>query len=219
VSKVLILTSPREAANLEEELSQKQRFGLEFTKRALDLILAILVGATTLLLLPFIALAIRLESRGPILFRQKRVGKDGDIFELVKFRSTFRTAVDESVGWDKEEGEVYTKTGKFLRKNYFDELPQVINVLRGEMSFIGPRPERPEFVEILRREIPFYEMRLLIRPGLSGWAQINMDNDASAKDAAEKLQYDLYYLKYCSLWLDLKIALKTLAIILQREGK
>lgn len=191
----------------------------EFIKRAEDIIFAVLVGLLGILLFPFIALAIKIESPGPALFRQKRVGKDGKIFELLKFRSTWRTHVDETVGWSKDEEHVYTRVGKFLRKSYLDEMPQVLNVLKGEMSFVGPRPERPEFVEVLKKKIPRYGERLAVRPGLTGWAQINMENDASAEDAAEKLQYDLYYIEHRSLGLDLLIALKTLKMLLKRSGR
>ena len=109
--------------------------------------------------------------------------------------------------------------GKILRKSYLDELPQIINIFRGEMSFVGPRPERPEFVELLREHVQFYETRLLVRPGITGWAQIRMANDASVEDAPEKLQYDLYYVKNRSLLMDLGIMLKTAAILVRREGR
>ena len=112
-----------------------------------------------------------------------------------------------------------TRIGAFLRKSYLDEIPQIINILRGEMSFVGPRPERPEYVEDLKQKIPFYEMRLLVPPGITGWAQVNMQDDASVEDAPEKMQYDLYYIKNRSFALDLLIALRTLFTIFQREGR
>lgn len=191
----------------------------EVFKRGLDFLLAFLAGMAALVLLPFIAAAIKLEAGGPILFRQRRVGKDGKIFLLLKLRSTWRTQVDETIGWSKDEEHVYTRVGKFLRKSYLDELPQVLNVLTGEMSFIGPRPERPEFVEVLKKKVPRYGERLAVRPGLTGWAQINMENDAAAEDAAEKLRYDLYYIEHRSLGLDLYIAVKTLLMIARRQGR
>ena len=156
MAKTLVFVSQDEAHLFQDEISRSSRFLFALVKRVLDILLAAIVGLVTLILFPFIALAIKLESRGPTFFRQKSIGKEGEVFELLKFRSTFRTEVDEAGGWDKEESNVYTKVGKFLRKNYLDELPQVFNVLRGEMSFIGPRPERPEFVEILKRQTPFY---------------------------------------------------------------
>ena len=113
----------------------------------------------------------------------------------------------------------HTRVGVFLRASYLDELPQIINIIKGEMSFIGPRPERPEFVEKFKERVPFYEMRLLVPPGITGWAQINMKNDASVEDAPEKMQYDLYYIKNRSFTLDLLIILRTIFIILQRQGR
>ena len=109
--------------------------------------------------------------------------------------------------------------GNFLRKSYLDELPQIWNIFRGEMSFVGPRPERPEYVEELKKTIPFYEMRLLVPPGITGWAQINMENDASVEDASEKMQYDLYYIKNRSFILDLLILIRTISAILRRQGR
>ena len=113
----------------------------------------------------------------------------------------------------------HTAVGQFLRRNYLDELPQILNILKSEMSFIGPRPERPEFVEKLKEEVPFYEMRLLVTPGITGWAQINMENDASVEDAPEKMQYDLYYVKNLSFWLDLLIIARTFFTLLRRQGR
>lgn len=203
---------------LENLISLKKRF-YGPAKRWLDVIFACLAAAPFTLLFPFIAMAIKIESTGPVFFKQKRVGKNGKVFELIKYRSTFRTEVGKNDGWGKEEGGIYTKTGMFLRKTYLDELPQIINILRGEMSFVGPRPERPEFVAELTKRTPFYEMRLLVPPGITGWAQINMENDASAKDAPEKMQYDLYYVKNRSFFLDLVIGLRTLLIMSQRQGR
>ena len=191
----------------------------ELLKRAVDVVLSLAIAVFLIIIFPFIALAIKIESPGPIFFKQKRVGKNGEHFMLWKFRSTHRTSVDETVGWGEEGDHVYTHVGKFLRKSYLDELPQIKNVIKGEMSLIGPRPERPEFVEIFKREIPDYEMRLRVRPGLSGWAQVNMENRAFANEAREKLKYDLYYIEHRSLWLDFKIALKTFRIVSKRMGR
>lgn len=192
---------------------------LETSKRLADLTMAILASLPALLLFLFIGTAIKIGYGGAIFFRQKRVGKNGKVFEILKYRSTFRTEVGEKDGWEKEEDHVYTKIGLFLRKSYLDELPQIINIIKGEMSFVGPRPERPEFVEELKKEIPFYEMRFLMKPGLTGWAQIHMEDDASAKDAPEKMQYDLYYVKNRSFILDLLIILRTFFSIIQRGGR
>ena len=215
----ILLGSAEEARVLKENAAKAEKVFFAATKRAIDIILSIGLAALLLLLFPFISIAIKIESPGPIFFKQKRVGKSGKHFMLWKFRSTHRTAVDESVGWGAEGESIYTRVGNFLRKSYLDELPQIKNVLKGEMSLIGPRPERPEFVEILKKDVPFYELRLLVRPGLTGWAQINMENRAFAHEAKDKLRYDLYYIKHRSLWMELKIILKTLAILSRRTGR
>lgn len=204
---------------LENLIGMRKR-SYEFGKRLLDIALSVPVSIITLAALPFVTLAIKLESPGPIFFRQNRVGKYGSLFTLIKFRSTHRTSVTPYQGWKKEKDDsVYTKIGMLLRKSYLDEFPQVMNVLKGEMSFIGPRPERPEFTEQLKQKIPFYETRLLVPPGITGWAQVNMENDASVEDAPEKLQYDLYYIKNRTFILDLLIALRTLSAIVRRQGR
>ena len=193
----------------------------EFVKRAIDITLAVALALPSLILFPLIALAVSLNSVGPIFYRQKRIGRHGIIFEIIKYRSMVKDA--DKIGGLKEHGAGpdprVTRVGLFLRKSYLDELPQIWNIFKGEMSFVGPRPERPEFVEKLKQHIPFYEMRLLVTPGISGWAQINMENDASVEDAPEKLQYDLYYIKNRSPLLDLLIMLRTFFIVLRREGR
>lgn len=203
---------------LENLVGIKKRF-YEFFKRGLDMVVAVLLGIPTSFLLPLIALAIKLDSKGPIFYRQKRVGRNGREFGVFKYRSMVKDA-DKMSGF-KEGGldTRHTRVGKFLRKSYIDELPQIINIFKGEMSFVGPRPERPEYVRELKQKIPFYEMRLLVPPGITGWAQIHMENDASVEDAPEKMQYDLYYVKHRSFVLDLLIILRTIFIILRREGR
>ena len=215
----IFLSSLEDAKVLMDEASHSRRASYEKFKRLLDIFTSLFLAVFAAILFPFIALAIKAESSGPIFFKQKRVGKNGEHFMLWKFRSTYRTFVDETVGWGIEGDHVYTKVGLFLRRTYLDELPQLKNVFKGEMSIIGPRPERPEFVEILKKEIPYYELRLLVRPGLTGWAQVNMENRAFANEAKDKLKYDLYYIKHCSAWLDFKIILKTFAIVSQRLGR
>ena len=212
------LTLIKEVWFLENLVGIKKQI-YEFFKRMLDIFIAILASIPTLLLLPCIAIAIKLDSRGPTFFRQKRVGRGGKVFKLWKFRSMVKDA--EYLGGLKGEGYDVrlTRIGTVLRKSYLDELPQIINVLRGEMSFVGPRPERPEYVEELKKIVPFYEMRLLVQPGITGWAQVNMEDDASVEDAPEKMQYDLYYVKNRSFILDLLIALRTLSAILRRQGR
>lgn len=218
-----------------ENLAGAKRPKYEFGKRILDLILAAAFGMATLLLLLPIALAIAASTHsalfgyrrrrarpgdGIIFFRQERMGKNSRYFNFLKFRSQVLGA--ERMGGEKSgdgpDPRAYP-LGTFLRKTYLDELPQIWNVIRGEMSFVGPRPERPEFVAELEREIPFYRMRELVLPGITGWAQINMENDASVSDAPLKLQYDLYYIKNRSLALDLAILLKTALKLLQRSGR
>jgi len=191
----------------------------ESFKRVFDIALSIILGIPTIILLPLIGALIKLNSAGPIFYRQKRVGKNGKIFEIAKFRSMFKDAEKNGAQWANEKDERITGMGKILRKTRIDELPQLWNVLKGEMSFIGPRPERPEFVEELQKQIPHYVMRHLVKPGLSGWAQIKFPYGASVEDAMEKLQYDLYYIKNRSFVLDLAITARTIAAVLSREGR
>jgi len=202
-----------------ENIAGAQKRIFKFFKRSFDVISAIPLGLLTLSLSPFIALAIKLESSGPILFRQGRVGEQGKTFTLIKFRTMITDAERNGAQWATENDHRVTRIGKILRKTRLDELPQIWNILKGDMSFIGPRPERPEFIENLKKEIPFYDMRHLIQPGLSGWAQINFPYGSSVKDAMEKLQYDLYYIKNRSVILDLSIALKTLAVMFSQKGR
>lgn len=188
-------------------------------KRTCDIILALLFMLPSVFLFPMAALCIKLESQGPVFFRQKRVGKNGQEFWLVKFRSMVEDAEKMSGFKGGDVDPRHTRVGAFLRKSYLDELPQILNILRGEMSFVGPRPERPEYVAELKQKIPFYEMRLLALPGITGWAQVNMENDASVEDAPEKMQYDLYYIKNRTFILDLLIIIRTIFSIIGRQGR
>lgn len=162
------------------------------------------------------AIMIRLTSPGTILYRQKRVGHNAETFELLKFRSMYASrdknpdAENGAPTWSTNGDNRITSIGSFLRASHIDELPQLINVLQGTMSFVGPRPERPEFTLQLEKEIPYYELRYLLKPGITGWAQINYRYGASVSDAYEKLQYDIYYLKNRSIWLDAAIITKTI---------
>ncbi|HKV84320.1 MAG TPA: sugar transferase [Ktedonobacterales bacterium] len=188
-------------------------------KRALDLILAVIGLLVFALLLPFLALAIKLDSPGPVFYRQKRLGQAGRPFTVVKLRSMVMDA-ERNTGprWARVRDPRVTRVGKLLRKTRMDELPQVINVLRGEMAVVGPRPERPEFVTMLALEIPFYRTRLAVKPGLTGWAQVRYRYGASAEDALKKLQYDLYYVRHQSLVLDTMIILRTVGTMLMLRG-
>jgi len=184
-------------------------------KRLVDLLLATLALLVAAPFLPLIALAIRLNGRGTILLRQKRVGQYGRVFTLYKFRTMVPEAEPPGVAmWAEEDDPRVTKVGKFLRRFKLDEVPQFWNVLRGEMSLVGPRPERPEIVENLQRDIPFYRLRHVVRPGVTGWAAIRFRYGRSVNDALVKLQYDLYYIKHQSAILDTLILVKTLGAVL-----
>lgn len=188
-------------------------------KRASDILVSLVLLLLTLPLMLLTALLIRLESAGPVLYRQTRVGLHGKPFTLLKFRSMAMDA--EEAGkprWATKQDPRITRVGSFIRPMRIDELPQLINVLRGEMSLVGPRPERPMFVEELARVIPFYRERSYVKPGITGWAQVNFPYGASVEDARQKLSYDLYYVKNRSLLLDLFILLATIRVILFREG-
>jgi exopolysaccharide biosynthesis polyprenyl glycosylphosphotransferase len=184
-------------------------------KRILDFVTAsigLILGAPIMLLT---ALLIRLDSRGPILYRQRRAGLDGRIITVLKFRSMRVDAESESGAvWATSKDPRVTRVGRFIRKWRIDELPQLINVLRGEMSLVGPRPERPEFIETLAAAIPFYRERLMVPPGITGWAQVKYPYAASVEAAKRKLQFDLYYIKHMSLFLDIMILLRTFKTII-----
>src|SRR3990172_1319355 len=170
-------------------------------------------------ILPLVALALRLESPGPVFYRQVRAGRGGRPFSLIKFRTMIPDAESTGPRWAEEDDSRVTRIGRILRRLHLDELPQAINLLRGEMSFIGPRPERPEFAASLEKQIPFYRARHAMRPGITGWAQVNFGYGSSTEDALIKLQYDLYYNKYASLYLDLCIFVRTLALVLTLKGR
>jgi lipopolysaccharide/colanic/teichoic acid biosynthesis glycosyltransferase len=155
-------------------------------------------------------LAIKLESKGKVIYKQQRVGLNNKVFNVYKFRTMQENAEQNGAVWASVNDPRITKIGILLRKTRLDEIPQFLNILIGNMSFVGPRPERPEFVEQLKQEIPFYNERHLIKPGLTGWAQINYPYGASVADAKEKLQYDLFYIKNQSVALDISIILKTI---------
>ena len=202
-----------------ENIKENNKQFYEIIKRLMDIIISSILLIVSIPFLPFIYLIIRLTSRGPGFFMQQRTGKNGKKFMAVKFRTMYQNAEVNGPQWAQVNDPRVTKLGKWLRKSRIDEIPQLINVLRGEMSFIGPRPERPEFIERLKQNIPFYETRLLIKPGLTGWAQINFPYGASEEDALEKLQYDLYYIKNRSFVLDLSILLKTIKTVLSGGGQ
>jgi exopolysaccharide biosynthesis polyprenyl glycosylphosphotransferase len=186
-------------------------------KRVFDLILALVILILTFPLWLIVALAIKIEDGGPVFYIQERVGKNKKIFKLIKFRSMIKEAEKRGPKWAEIEDQRVTKVGKFLRRFHLDEIPQMINVLKGDISLVGPRPERPEFVEKLEKEIPYYNLRHIIKPGFTGWAQIKFRYARSIEDSLEKFQYDLYYIKNRSLFLDLKILLQTLRLFFKEE--
>jgi sugar transferase (PEP-CTERM system associated) len=189
------------------------------TKRFFDLVAA---SALLLVAWPFMlvtALCIRLESAGPIFYRQTRVGENGRCFEVVKFRSMHVDAEHDGVArWASQDDDRSTRVGRFIRKTRLDELPQLFNVLRGDMSFVGPRPERPHFVDMLSREVRYYNVRHCVKPGLTGWAQLRYPYGASVRDAEEKLTFDLFYVKNQGLVFDMMILLQTVEVVLFRRG-
>lgn len=202
-----------------DNFSEGNKEVFETIKRLLDVLFAVIFGIISIILIPFIALIISLDSKGKIIFKQIRVGKDSKEFSALKFRTMYRNAEENGAMWAQKNDPRITKFGKFLRKSRLDEIPQLWNILKGEMSFVGPRPERPEFIESLKKDIPFYTERLLVKPGLTGWAQINFPYASSTDDSLKKLQYDLYYIKHRSMILDLSITLKTINIILKVGGR
>lgn len=193
-------------------------FGLRL-KRLLDVFFALGLLLIALPIMILTAILIKLESRGPVIFRQTRIGLNGRPFEILKFRSMVRDAERNGAVWAAHSDPRTTRVGRVIRTLRIDELPQLVNVLRGEMSFIGPRPERPEFTSMLEEEIPFYELRQVVRPGITGWAQVMYAYGSSIEDAREKLQYDLYYIKNYSVLLDVGILFKTFRVVLLGRGR
>ncbi|WP_267394041.1 TIGR03013 family XrtA/PEP-CTERM system glycosyltransferase [Sphingomonas sp. GC_Shp_1] len=188
-------------------------------KRAFDIVASLLLLVLTLPVILVTAVAIKLESRGPAFYRQRRVGLYNQGFDIVKLRSMRQDAeVAGKAVWAAEDDPRITRIGRFIRKVRIDELPQTWTVLKGEMSFVGPRPERPQFVEQLEQHLPFYAERHMVKPGITGWAQINYPYGASIEDSRHKLEYDLYYAKNYSPFLDLLILLQTLRVVLWPSG-
>jgi exopolysaccharide biosynthesis polyprenyl glycosylphosphotransferase len=202
-----------------ENLARTDKGFYELFKRGTDILASALLSLLTLPLVPFVIVAIKLDSRGPVLFFQTRTGLLGKPFRAIKFRTMHVGAESDGVArWAQKNDARVTRVGRFLRKTRIDEIPQLWNVLRGEMSVIGPRPERPEFVKSLERHIPFYNERHLIKPGITGWAQVRFRYGASVSDSFKKLEYDFFYIKNRSVFLDVAILLKTVSIVLTGEG-
>jgi exopolysaccharide biosynthesis polyprenyl glycosylphosphotransferase len=188
-------------------------------RRVVSVIISLIGLTLSLPLLPLIMLAIRLDSAGPIFYTQTRVGKNGRLFKVVKFR-TMRQDAEAANGpqWADNNDPRVTRVGKILRTSRLDEIPQMWCVLKGDMAFVGPRPERPEFIERLIEEIPYYGVRHMVRPGITGWAQIKYKYGSTVEDSREKLQYDLFYIKNHSIGLDLLIMFLTIKIVVLRRG-
>ncbi|MGB3723303.1 MAG: TIGR03013 family XrtA/PEP-CTERM system glycosyltransferase [Pacificimonas sp.] len=188
------------------------------SKRLFDLLASglLLILSSPLLLLA--ALAVKLTSPGPVFYRQERVGQFGRTFDVMKFRSMVQDAEKDGAVWARKNDARVTGVGKFIRATRIDEIPQIFNVLKGDMSFVGPRPERPVFVEELAREIPFYNERHVVKPGITGWAQLNYPYGASVDDARHKLEYDLYYIKNYTLFLDIVTLIQTVRVVVWQDG-
>jgi sugar transferase (PEP-CTERM system associated) len=187
-------------------------------KRAIDLGLSMVMALASAPLMLLTAAAVWLEDGAPVLYRQERVGENGKLFVLSKFRSMRKDAETGTPMWATDGDERVTRVGRVIRMTRLDELPQLWNVLRGDMSFVGPRPERPFFVAELSRDIPFYQQRHAVKPGLTGWAQVKYRYGSSVEDAMEKLRYDLYYIKHLSVFFDLTIVFDTVKVVLFRSG-
>lgn len=204
--------------DIEQRVASRTPAPAQWSKRFFDILsaLGLLIFLAPLLLAT--ALAIRLDTKGPVLYRQRRIGFRGEEFEIFKFRSMRTDAEKDGARWASADDDRITRVGRFIRRTRIDEIPQAINILRGEMSFVGPRPERPEFVTLLEIEIPHYHERHLVKPGITGWAQVKHEYTASVDGARTKLTYDLFYIKHFSLLLDLLIVLMTVRVALLGIG-
>lgn len=202
--------------NFLEKLSVNENKIYLILKRILDLVLGFLFFGVALILFPFIALAIKIDSKGSIFYTQKRVGKNRKIFTVYKFRTMQECKSQNKEIWREKKDNQVTRVGKFLRRFHLDELPQCISILKGELSFVGPRPEWIEIDKIFEKEIPYYNFRYLAQPGFTGFAQINYKPSGSVEEAKEKYEYDLYYMKNKSIILDVEIVLKTLRLLMHK---
>jgi lipopolysaccharide/colanic/teichoic acid biosynthesis glycosyltransferase len=187
--------------------------------RIVDILVSIIGLFFGLIILPFILIGNLIGNRGGLFYSQVRLGKSGKEFHIIKFRTMIKNAEEHGAQLATKRDLRITKFGRFLRLSRLDEIPQFYNVLKGDISLIGPRPERPEFVKTLSEKIPFYEVRHVIKPGLTGWAQVNSNYAMSEEDMIEKLQYDLYYIKHRSVFLDLRIILKTISTVIFLKGQ
>jgi lipopolysaccharide/colanic/teichoic acid biosynthesis glycosyltransferase len=185
--------------------------------RALSLTVAAVALVVVLPVMAIIALAVKLDSRGPVFFRQERIGRHGQRFSLIKFR-TMRPVTAEISAWVRDNADRITRVGRLLRKFRLDELPQFLNVLRGDMNLVGPRPHPVVNYELFTREIPYYALRAAVRPGVTGWAQVRYGYANNLEEETEKMRYDLYYVKHLSIWLDLRILIDTVGVVVAGLG-
>ena len=213
----LTFLSSDELINLFSNVYNDKSFQVRL-KRIADIALSILIIFFSFPFIVIFSILIYFEDFGPVLYFQKRVGKNGETFTICKLRTMKTNAESKGVQWSRKGDKRVTNIGKFLRSTRIDELPQLFSVLIGDMSLIGPRPERPEIDLKLKEKIPFYELRYLVKPGLSGWAQVNFPYGSSIKDSESKLTYDFFYIKNFSFWLDLLIFFKTIRLVSRREG-
>lgn len=200
-------------------ISESNKRLYERIKRSFDILIALIGTFFLLITAPLLALGTKLTSSGPVFYKQKRIGLNGKEFVLIKFRTMKTDAEKNGARWSEENDTRITNFGKFLRKTRLDEMPQFLNILKGDMSLVGPRPERPEFMAILNQKIPFYYKRNIVRPGATGFAQIMYPYAASIEDSIEKVGYDLYYIKNRSLFLYFKIILRTIKVMLMFKGR
>ncbi|MBB1269283.1 exopolysaccharide biosynthesis polyprenyl glycosylphosphotransferase [Shewanella sp. SR44-3] len=191
----------------------------QYAKRSVDFFSALLLSLVALPIGLLTALAIKLETPGPVFYKQKRTGQYNEEFEVIKFRSMGNDAEKLGAQWASKHDARVTKVGNFIRKTRIDELPQIINIIKGEMSIVGPRPEREVFIEGLEKEIPYYRFRHAVKPGVTGLAQVSYPYGASIEDAVWKHKYDIYYIKHHSAWLDVKILFKTVKVVLFGMGR
>jgi len=203
---------------LIEVMPEIMSYGSKLFKRVLDIMMSLVILGLTLPLSLLVSLLIKLSSKGPVFYTQERVGRNNRHFNMIKFRSMKMNAEEYGPEWAGEKDPRITWIGRIIRKIYFDEVPQLLNVLKNEMSIVGPRPERPFFVEMLKKEIPYYYKRLSVKPGITGWAQIKHKYDSSLDDVREKLKYDFYYIENMSLKLDFKIMVNTFLVIVFMKG-
>ncbi len=212
VMKKVPLLSINEWWFLENISRPRKKMG-EAVSRIMEVTVSFIGLALLVLVFPFVSFLILIDSRGPVIYRQKRVGESGKKFVLCKFRTMYRAEKKEETPWREGEKGSVTRVGSFLRRTHIDEFPQLYNIIKGDLSFTGPRPETVEFATKFEKEIPFYRLRYLVRPGLTGWAQINYPPSMSIKEAEEKFKYDLYYIKNRSFFFDIAIILKTLRTV------